>query len=107
MFGKDPELILGISAAGAWRGGDPAFAAACDAVSAASPLCGASRVIRLTPQRVAPFLGKPSKPGTTVIAAAAIGMSSPVATPHPPERSGVEAPVVVAHAGPLPGQRTE
>ncbi|PKW12446.1 hypothetical protein SAMN05428944_0293 [Streptomyces sp. 1222.5] len=45
------ELILGISGAGAWRGDDPTFAAACDAVSAASHPCGASRVIRLTPQR--------------------------------------------------------
>ncbi|MFD9097787.1 hypothetical protein [Streptomyces collinus] len=34
------ELILGISGAGAWRGDDPSFAAACDAVSAASPRAG-------------------------------------------------------------------
>ncbi|MET8586400.1 hypothetical protein ABZX39_36860 [Streptomyces collinus] len=53
------------------------FAAACDAVSAASPPGGASRVIRLTPQHVARFLGELSKLGTTVIAAAAaIGVSS-------------------------------
>ncbi|WP_435260475.1 hypothetical protein [Streptomyces sp. 1222.5] len=71
------ELILGISGAGAWRGNDPTFAAACDAVSAASPPGGASRVIRLTPQRVARFLEELSQPGTTVIAAAAaIGVTS-------------------------------
>ncbi|SEE39226.1 hypothetical protein SAMN05216532_8059 [Streptomyces sp. 2231.1] len=70
------ELILGIRGAGAWRGDDPTFAAACDAVSAASPLGRASRVIRLTPQRVARFLEELSKPGTTVVAAAAIGVSS-------------------------------
>ncbi|MFE0388633.1 hypothetical protein ACFW1F_31785 [Streptomyces bungoensis] len=71
------ELILGISGTGAWRGSDPAFAAACDAVSATSPSCGASRVIRLTPPRVARFLEELSKPGTTVLAAAAaIGVSS-------------------------------
>lgn len=71
------ELILGINGAGAWRGDDPTFAAACDAVSAASPPRRASRIIRLTPQRVARFLEELSKPGTTVIAAAAaIGVSS-------------------------------
>ncbi|MFF2205129.1 hypothetical protein [Streptomyces sp. NPDC058145] len=34
------ELILGTGDPGAWRGDDPAFAAACDAVSAASALIG-------------------------------------------------------------------
>ncbi|MFE5406950.1 hypothetical protein ACFQ9Z_37865 [Streptomyces sp. NPDC056580] len=71
------ELILGISGAEAWPGDDPTFAPASDAVSAASPPCGASRIIRLTPQHLARFLEELSKLGTTVIAtAAAIGVSS-------------------------------
>ncbi|MGW5465074.1 hypothetical protein [Streptomyces sp. NPDC003996] len=79
-FGVSPgraELILGTGDPGAWRGADPAFAAACDAVSAASAPYGHSRPIRLTPQRVARFLEELSQPRTTVIsAAAAIGVSS-------------------------------
>lgn len=77
-----PSASRGLSpgrASGAGPGGEtiPTFAAACNAVSAASPPCGAGRVIRLTPQRVARFLKELSKPGTPVIAAAAaIGVSS-------------------------------
>jgi hypothetical protein len=71
------ELILGISGAGGWRGDDPAFAAACDAVSSLAAPYDRSRLIRLTPQRVARVLEELGRPGTTVVAAAAaIGVSS-------------------------------
>jgi len=64
------ELILGVSSTSGWRS-DPAFAAACDAVSSVSAPYGYTRQMRLTPQRVARFLEAVSKPGTTVLAAAA------------------------------------
>ncbi|MFJ3714339.1 hypothetical protein [Streptomyces sp. NPDC090057] len=65
------ELILGTGYPGAWRGDDPAFAAACDAVSAASAPYGSLKPMRLTPECVARFLKEPPTPGTTVLAAAA------------------------------------
>jgi hypothetical protein len=64
------ELILGVSSTSGWRS-DPAFAEACDAVSAAAAPYGYSRQMRLTPERVARFLEALSKPNTTVLAAAA------------------------------------
>ncbi|QOV40212.1 hypothetical protein IM697_18495 [Streptomyces ferrugineus] len=64
------ELILGVSSTSGWRS-DPAFAMACDAVSSAAAPYGYTRQMRLTPERVARFLDALSKPGTTVLAAAA------------------------------------
>ncbi|MFF9178637.1 hypothetical protein [Streptomyces sp. NPDC014793] len=65
------ELILGTGDPGAWRGDDPAYAAACDAVSAASAPYGSLKPMRLTPERDARFLEELRTPGTTVLAAAA------------------------------------
>ncbi|MGW4439111.1 hypothetical protein ACWELO_25680 [Streptomyces sp. NPDC004596] len=65
------ELIPGTGDPGAWRGDDPTFAAACDAVSAAPAPYGSLKPMRLTPQRVARFLKALRTPGTTVLAAAA------------------------------------
>lgn len=71
------ELILGASSSGGWRS-DPAFAEACDAVSAAAAPYGYTRQIRLTPERVARFLKELSKPRTTIVkAAAAVGVTVP------------------------------
>ena len=64
------ELILGVPSTSGWRS-DPTFAAACDAVSAAAAPYGYVRQMRFTPERVARFLEALSKPGTTVLAAAA------------------------------------
>ncbi|MFE6639551.1 hypothetical protein ACFVFT_38445 [Streptomyces tendae] len=65
------ELILGTGGSGGWRGDDPAFARACDAVSDASAPYGHVGQIRLTPARVARFLEELGKQGTTLVAAAA------------------------------------
>lgn len=70
------ELILGLTSVGGWRGDDPAFAAACDAVSAASAQYSDVRMVRLTPPRIARFLAELRVPDSTVIgAAAAVGVS--------------------------------
>ncbi|MEU1592838.1 hypothetical protein ABZ468_08230 [Streptomyces sp. NPDC005708] len=65
------QLILGAGHPGSWRGDDPAFAQACDAVSAASAPFGYTGMTRLTTERVARFLQALSQPETTVLAAAA------------------------------------
>ncbi|MGI5507564.1 hypothetical protein [Streptomyces sp. CA-106131] len=65
------QLILGSGHPGSWRGDDPAFAQACDAVSAAAAPFGYTGMTRLTTERVARFLQALSKPETTVLAAAA------------------------------------
>ncbi|WP_406730683.1 hypothetical protein [Streptomyces sp. NBC_01794] len=71
------ELILGASSSSGWRS-DPAFAEACDAVSAAAAPYGYTGQVRLTPERVARFLEALSKPSTTVVkAAAAAGVTAP------------------------------
>ncbi|MFF3637219.1 hypothetical protein [Streptomyces sp. NPDC002250] len=53
---------------------DPAFAAACDVISAASVPHGFLKPMRLAPERVARFLAELRTPGTTVLAAA-VGVS--------------------------------
>jgi hypothetical protein len=73
------ELILGSGRAGDWRGDDPAFARACDAVSAAAAPFSVTGLTRLTPERVARFLQALSQPKTTVLAAAAAAGISPAA----------------------------
>jgi hypothetical protein len=65
------QLILGSGHPGSWRGDDPAYAQACDAVSAASAPYGYTGMTRLTTERVARFLQALSQPQTTVLAAAA------------------------------------
>ncbi|MFD5856104.1 hypothetical protein [Streptomyces chartreusis] len=71
------ELIVGVSSTSGWRR-DPSFAMACDAVSSAAAPYGNPRQMRLTPERVARFLEELSKPGTTVLAAAAaVGVTPP------------------------------
>lgn len=65
------DLIMGSGHAGAWRGGDPAYAKACAAVSEAAARYNRTRPARLTPVRVARFLDELSKPSATVTAAAA------------------------------------
>jgi hypothetical protein len=68
---------LGYQRRGRGRGDDPAFGVACDAASSLSAPYERSRLIRLTPQRVARFLEELGRPCTTVVAAAAaIGVSS-------------------------------
>ncbi|MGW2448793.1 hypothetical protein [Streptomyces sp. NPDC001675] len=64
------ELIPSTGDPGAWRGDDPAFAAACDAVSAASAPYGSLKPVRLTPERIAQFLAELRTPGPTVLATA-------------------------------------
>ncbi|MFF0778470.1 hypothetical protein [Streptomyces sp. NPDC003720] len=55
---------------------DPAVAAACDVISAASVPHGFLKPMRLAPERVARFLAELRTPGTTVLAAAAaVGVS--------------------------------
>ncbi|MGV9509360.1 hypothetical protein ACWDQZ_27545 [Streptomyces tendae] len=73
------ELILGTGGSGRWRGDDPAFARACDAVSDASAPYGHVGQIRLTPARVARFLEELGKQGTTLVAAAAAAGVTPAA----------------------------
>ncbi|MFF0698374.1 hypothetical protein ACFYU4_37790 [Streptomyces tendae] len=73
------ELILGSTKFSGRRGEDPAFAAACDAVSAAAAPYGHTRQVRLTPQRVAQFLEELSRPRATLVAAAAAAGVTPAA----------------------------
>ncbi|MGW1588045.1 hypothetical protein [Streptomyces sp. NPDC002386] len=85
------ELILGTGDPGAWRGDDPAFAAACDAVAAASASTpyGSPKPMRLTLERVARSPEELRTPGTTVLAAAAaVGVSRRRYLPaaHPGQR---------------------
>jgi hypothetical protein len=73
------ELILGSGRAADWRSDDPAFAQACDAVSAQASSFEHKGLTRLTPERVGRFLQALSRPQTTVLAAAAAVGISPAA----------------------------
>ncbi|CAM5290529.1 hypothetical protein STENM327S_03596 [Streptomyces tendae] len=65
------EMILGSTSFSGWRGDDPAFAQACDAVSDFAAPYGHTGQIRLTPARVARFLEALGKPKATLAAAGA------------------------------------
>ncbi|MBX4176438.1 hypothetical protein [Streptomyces geysiriensis] len=73
------ELILGSTSFSGWRGDDPAFAQACDAVSDSAAPYGHTGQIRLTPARVARFLEALGKQKATLVAAAAAAGVTPAA----------------------------
>lgn len=73
------ELILGSTSFSGWRGDDPAFAQACDAVSDSAAPYGHTGPIRLTPARVGRFLEALGKPKATLVAAAAAAGVTPAA----------------------------
>ncbi|MFJ3673625.1 hypothetical protein ACIPSE_45010 [Streptomyces sp. NPDC090106] len=70
------ELIIGAGHPGGWRS-DPLYAAACDAVSAASAPYGYIGQVRFTPQRVREFLDALRAGATVKAAAATAGITTP------------------------------